>query len=98
MIEVILDRRLAPACDEENLLDPVGNQFLDHVLHDRLTRHRQHFLGLGLRRREEARTQARHGNHCALNHPLTITTATLLYWQRKGEAWRTSRNNSRPCA
>src|ERR1051326_9194306 len=83
VVEMIFDGGLVAAGDEENLLDAVGDQLLDHVLHDRLARHRQHFLGLRFRCRKKTRSQTRHGDHCALNHLLTIATDTLLYWAKK---------------
>ena len=74
VVEVVLDRRLAAAGDEQDLLDAVRNQFLHHVLHDRLARHRQHFLGLRFGGRQQAGPQTRDGNDCALNHHLNIAT------------------------
>src|ERR1035438_1902863 len=49
---------------DRDLLDPVGNQFFHHILHDRFTRDRQHFLGLRLGSRQQAGPQTRHGNDC----------------------------------
>ena len=46
MIEVILDGRFVAAGDKQNLLDTVADQFFDHVLHDRLAGHGQHFFRL----------------------------------------------------
>ena len=48
VIEVILDRRLAPAGHEDEMLDTGGACFLERILNDRLVHHRQHFLGHGL--------------------------------------------------
>src|SRR5215212_4852874 len=57
-IEVVLDRPLVRRGDDDDLLDAGGNRFLDAVLDDRLVDQWQHFLGLGLGRREEARAPA----------------------------------------
>src|SRR5215210_357538 len=58
-VEVILDRPLLAARDEDDLLDPGSDRLLDGVLNDRLVNERQHLLGECLRRREEAGAPAR---------------------------------------
>ena len=68
VIEMVLDRGLAAAGDEQDLLDSVGDQFFDHVLHDGLARHRQHLLGLRLGGRQQPRAQPRHGDYRAFDH------------------------------
>ena len=64
MIEVILDRALVAAGDEDEALDPRGRGLLDCVLNERLVDDGQHFLRHRLGRRQEARAQPRHGEDC----------------------------------
>jgi hypothetical protein len=52
-IEVILDRALVGRGDDDDLLDPGSDRFLDAVLDDRLVDQRQHLLGLRLGRGQE---------------------------------------------
>ena len=47
-IEVIFDRGLAAAGDDDDVLDSGMNGFLDSVLDQRLIHQRQHLFGLGL--------------------------------------------------
>ena len=60
-VEVILDGVLAAAGDEDHVVDARRQGFLDAVLDSRLVDERQHFLGLGLGRGQEARAEARGG-------------------------------------
>ena len=53
-VEVILDRVLAAAGDEDDVVDARRDRFFDAVLNDRLVDERQHFLGLRLGGRKEA--------------------------------------------
>jgi hypothetical protein len=55
-IEVVLERRLAPARHHEHIVDPRAFCLFDDVLDRRLVDNRQHLLGLGLRRGEEPRS------------------------------------------
>ena len=57
---------------KQDLLDRVGDQFLDDVLHDRLARDRQHLLGLGLRRGKQPRAESGDRDDRALDHLLNI--------------------------
>ncbi len=52
-IEVVLDRPLLAAGDDDDLLDAGGDRLFDGVLDDRLVDERQHLLRLSLRRRQE---------------------------------------------
>ena len=56
-VEVVLDGLLAPAGDDQDVLDPGPHRLLDHVLDGGLVDQRQHLLGLRLGRREEAGAQ-----------------------------------------
>src|SRR6185503_10808304 len=47
-VEVVLDRVLAAPGDEDDVVDPGGERFLDAVLNGRLVDERQHLLGLSL--------------------------------------------------
>ena len=58
MIEVILDGRLAAACDKYELLDPRRLGLLDRVLDQRLVDHRQHLFRHGLGGRQETGAEA----------------------------------------
>src|SRR5574340_518033 len=62
-VEVVLDRPLLAARDDDDLLDAGGNGLLDRVLDDRLVDERQHLLRLRLGRGKEARTPAGGGEH-----------------------------------
>ena len=57
-VEVILDRVLAAAGDEDDVVDARRDRFLDAVLNDRLVDERQHFLRLRLGGGQEARAEA----------------------------------------
>ena len=76
VVEVILDGSLAAAGDEQDLLDAVRDQFLHHVLHDRLARDRQHLLGLRLGGRQKPRAMPGDGNDCALESPSEYSNLT----------------------
>ena len=54
---MILDRVLAAAGDEDDVVDARRDRFLDAVLNDRLVDERKHFLGLSFCRRQEAGTE-----------------------------------------
>jgi hypothetical protein len=69
VVEMVLDRRLAAAGDEDELLDPGGLRLLDRVLDDRLVDDRQHLLRQRLGRRKEARAQPA-DREDRLAHPL----------------------------
>src|SRR5262249_11743908 len=53
-VEVILDRALVAAGDEDDLGQPGGHRLLHHVLDGGLVDEGEHLLGLGLGRGEEA--------------------------------------------
>ena len=57
-VEVILDRVLAAAGDEDDVVDAGGDRFLDAVLDDRLVDERQHLLRLRLGGRQEPGAEA----------------------------------------
>jgi len=61
-VEVVFDRRLARAGDEEQPLHARGGQLLDHILNDGLATDRQHFLRLRFRRGQQARPEAGDGH------------------------------------
>ena len=52
-VEVVLDRPLLAAGDDDDLLDARGHGLLDRVLDDRLVDQGEHFLRLCLGRRQE---------------------------------------------
>ena len=57
-VEVVLDRVLAAAGDDDDVGEARRHRLLDHVLDDRLVDEGQHLLGLRLGGGEEARAQA----------------------------------------
>ena len=61
---MILDRVLATAGHEDDVVDAGTNRFLDAVLDDRLVDERQHFLWLRFRRGKESRTESGDGKDC----------------------------------
>ena len=52
-VEMVFDRALVAACDEDHLANAGGISLFHRVLDQRLVDDWQHFLGLGLRRRQE---------------------------------------------
>ncbi len=72
VVEMILDGAFTAPGDEKDLLNTVGDEFLDNVLDDGLARHRKHFLWLGLGGGEEASPQPGDGHDGSLNHHLNI--------------------------
>ena len=75
VVEMILDRALVAAGDEDEFLDAGGEAFLDRVLDQRPVDDRQHFLGHRLGRRQEARAQAgdrQNGFTDALGHVVDL--------------------------
>ena len=58
VVEMVLDRPLLAAGDDDHLLDAGGDCLLDAVLDDRLVDQRQHLLGLRLGRGQESRPPA----------------------------------------
>ena len=71
-VEVVLDRALAPAGDDEDVVDARPDGLLDHVLDGRLVDDREHLLGLGLRRGEEPRPQPGRGDDRLLDLHATL--------------------------
>ena len=63
-VEMVLDHALVAAGDEDEVLDAGRHRLVDHVLDQRTVDHRQHFFGHGLGRREKARAESCHGEHC----------------------------------
>ena len=61
-VEVVLDRLLAPAGDDEDVVDPGPHGLLHHVLDGRLVDDRQHLLGLRLGGGQEPGAQAGGGD------------------------------------
>jgi hypothetical protein len=61
-VEVVLDRTLPAASDDQDLGDPGPDGLLDHVLDRRLVDDRQHLLGLRLGGRQEAGAHAGRGD------------------------------------
>ncbi|OPZ15500.1 MAG: hypothetical protein BWZ10_01743 [candidate division BRC1 bacterium ADurb.BinA364] len=62
IIEVILDRALAPARDDQNVIQAGVHGFLDDVLHDRRIDDRQHFFWLRLGGGQKTGAHAGGGN------------------------------------
>ena len=67
-VEVVLDRALVAAGDDQDVGEPGLHGLFDDVLDRGLVDDRQHLLGRALRRRQEARAQAGGGDH-RLAHP-----------------------------
>ena len=57
-VEVVLDRVLAAAGDQDDVVDAGGDRLLDAVLDDRLVDERQHFLGLRLGSGQKPRAES----------------------------------------
>lgn len=60
--EMVLDGGLASPSDQHQALNPGPDGLFHDVLDDGRVHQRQHFLGLGLGRGQEAGAQARDGN------------------------------------
>ena len=61
-VEVVLDRALASAGDDEYVVDAGGDRLFDHVLDDRLVHDRQHLFRLRLGGGQEPRAETRGRN------------------------------------
>ena len=57
-VEMVLDRVLAAAGDQDDVVDAGGDGLFDAVLNDRLVDERQHLLGLRLGGREKPRAES----------------------------------------
>ena len=57
-VEMVLDRVLAAARDQDDVVDAGGDGLFDAVLNDGLVDERQHLLGLRLGGREKARAES----------------------------------------
>ena len=68
MIEMVLDRRLVPAGDKDELFNPRGGGFLDGILDQRLVDDRQHFLRHRLRGGKKAGAEPADGKNGFPNH------------------------------
>src|SRR5213079_2744205 len=62
-VEVVENRVLPLGIDDDQLLEARVERFLDPILQNRLIDQRQHLLGDDLRRRKEARAEARARKH-----------------------------------
>ena len=58
-------------------LDAVRDQLFHDILHDRLARDREHFLGLRLGGGQQPRAVTGYGNNGAPNHPLNIAASAV---------------------
>ena len=70
---MILDGGLSPAGDEQDLLDTVRHQLLDHVLNNGLAGHWEHFFRLRLGGWQQPRPQPGNRNNRAFDHNLNIS-------------------------
>jgi hypothetical protein len=61
-VEVVLDRVLTAAGDDEDVVETRRNRLFHHVLDGRFVDDRQHFLRLALRHRQEPRSEAGRGD------------------------------------
>ncbi|EXI69491.1 MAG: hypothetical protein AW07_04234 [Candidatus Accumulibacter sp. SK-11] len=85
-VEVVLDRALVAAGDEDHLANPGCVGFLDRILDQRLVHHSQHFLRAGLGCRQETCAQTGNREDRFLNlfldfhsfHPPVPTTTILV--------------------
>ena len=68
MIEMVLDRRLVPAGDKDELFNPRGGGFLDGILDQRLVDDRQHFLRHRLRGGKKAGAEPADGKNGFPDH------------------------------
>jgi len=66
-IEMVLERALAAAGDEDHLLDPGFARFLDRILDQRPIDDRQHLLGNGFGGGEEAGAETGDRKDCLAN-------------------------------
>src|SRR5208282_2483485 len=62
VVEVILERPLASARNDQDVVGAGGGRFFHHILNDRPIDDRQHFFGLALRGRQESSTEAGRGD------------------------------------
>ena len=81
-VEVVLDRALAAAGDDEDVGEPGPHRLLDHVLDRRLVDDRQHLLGLALGGRQEPGPEARGGDHRLLD--AALVTGVRRYPSARG--------------
>jgi hypothetical protein len=72
VIEVVLDRALAAAVDQHDLLDAGGDRLLDDELDRRRVDDGQHLLGDGLGGGQEAGAQTGGGDHGLANARLRV--------------------------
>ena len=77
-VEVILDRVLAAAGDEDDVVDAGRDRLLDAVLDDRLVDERQHFLRLRLGGGQEAGAEAGGGEDRLANRLRRRSTSRSL--------------------
>ena len=61
VIKIVLHRRLAATCDQDEMLDPGGAGLGDHVMDQGAIDHRKHFLRHRLGRGEHAGAQTGNG-------------------------------------
>src|ERR1022692_2091052 len=93
-VEVIFDGALAPAGDEQEVVEAGRDSFLDHVLDRWLVDDRQHLLGRRLRRGQEPGSQARRrddrlGHGASVRHVRYPSRSGRPGGPRPGEPGRT---------
>src|ERR1039457_2516064 len=93
-VEVIFDGALAPAGDEQEVVEAGRDSFLDHVLDRWLVDDRQHLLGRRLRRGQEPGSQARRrddrlGHWASVRHVRYPSRSGRPGGPRPGEPGRT---------
>ena len=66
-VEVVLDGTFVAAGHKDHVADACGIGFFHRVLDQWLVHDRQHFLGLGLGRGQEASAQSSHRKNCFVN-------------------------------
>ena len=75
-VEVVLEAALAPAGDDQDVVDAAAHRLFDHVLDGRLVDDGQHLLGLRLGGREEPGAEPGSGDDSLAygrGHPRSIT-------------------------
>ena len=91
-VEIIDQRAFAAAGDEDHLLDPRLARFVDGILDQRPIDDRQHFLGDGLGRGEQARAEARRPgrrpcgwvlHHCGVAGPASSDDGRRVAFRRR---------------
>ena len=87
-VEMVLDRVLAAARDQDDVVDAGGDGLFDAVLDDRLVDERQHLLGLRLGGWEKARAESGGGEDRLADRLLfgvlcgSIRGIVSIWWQQ----------------